>query len=118
MDLTNPPLLGATDPATVPTGTTPGCFANPPQVGGPRTYSSPDTPGMPEPSDKTAWDFLPDGWSIESHPDGCLGHGRGTEPIRAIAPEGFVPITQLEHCLLYTSPSPRDGLLSRMPSSA
>ena len=25
---------------------------------------------------------------------------------------------QLKHCLLYTSPSPRDGLLSRMPSSA
>ena len=25
---------------------------------------------------------------------------------------------QLEDCLLYTSPSPRDGLLSRMPSSA
>ena len=24
----------------------------------------------------------------------------------------------LEDCLLYTSPSPRDGLLSRMPSSA
>ena len=24
----------------------------------------------------------------------------------------------LEICLLYTSPSPRDGLLSRMPSSA
>ena len=24
----------------------------------------------------------------------------------------------LMHCLLYTSPSPRDGLLSRMPSSA
>ena len=24
----------------------------------------------------------------------------------------------LSHCLLYTSPSPRDGLLSRMPSSA
>ena len=27
-------------------------------------------------------------------------------------------ITQYENCLLYTSPSPRDGLLSRMPSSA
>ena len=27
-----------------------------------------------------------------------------------LTPEGF--------CLLYTSPSPRDGLLSRMPSSA
>ena len=26
--------------------------------------------------------------------------------------------TQYEFCLLYTSPSPRDGLLSRMPSSA
>ena len=25
---------------------------------------------------------------------------------------------QAYHCLLYTSPSPRDGLLSRMPSSA
>ena len=25
---------------------------------------------------------------------------------------------QQAHCLLYTSPSPRDGLLSRMPSSA
>ena len=26
--------------------------------------------------------------------------------------------TKFECCLLYTSPSPRDGLLSRMPSSA
>ena len=26
--------------------------------------------------------------------------------------------THLKACLLYTSPSPRDGLLSRMPSSA
>ena len=26
--------------------------------------------------------------------------------------------THFRHCLLYTSPSPRDGLLSRMPSSA
>ena len=27
-------------------------------------------------------------------------------------------VEQLDACLLYTSPSPRDGLLSRMPSSA
>ena len=27
-------------------------------------------------------------------------------------------LTVVESCLLYTSPSPRDGLLSRMPSSA
>ena len=26
--------------------------------------------------------------------------------------------SQYDNCLLYTSPSPRDGLLSRMPSSA
>ena len=34
--------------------------------------------------------------------------------------EGAVaaPAAQLHICLLYTSPSPRDGLLSRMPSSA
>ena len=39
---------------------------------------------------------------------------------------GFVIMEQVEYppmsgsntCLLYTSPSPRDGLLSRMPSSA
>ena len=28
------------------------------------------------------------------------------------------PVETLDICLLYTSPSPRDGLLSRMPSSA
>ena len=27
-------------------------------------------------------------------------------------------LLQVGNCLLYTSPSPRDGLLSRMPSSA
>ena len=27
-------------------------------------------------------------------------------------------LDQARNCLLYTSPSPRDGLLSRMPSSA
>ena len=27
-------------------------------------------------------------------------------------------LSNLDNCLLYTSPSPRDGLLSRMPSSA
>ena len=29
-----------------------------------------------------------------------------------------IPFTESSDCLLYTSPSPRDGLLSRMPSSA
>ena len=30
----------------------------------------------------------------------------------------FTELVQERACLLYTSPSPRDGLLSRMPSSA
>ena len=29
-----------------------------------------------------------------------------------------IPVEIVSSCLLYTSPSPRDGLLSRMPSSA
>ena len=33
-------------------------------------------------------------------------------------PSMSVPQVHLPDCLLYTSPSPRDGLLSRMPSSA
>ena len=32
--------------------------------------------------------------------------------------DGLVVIEEDNACLLYTSPSPRDGLLSRMPSSA
>ena len=31
---------------------------------------------------------------------------------------GFILYYNTKDCLLYTSPSPRDGLLSRMPSSA
>ena len=31
---------------------------------------------------------------------------------------GICPSEEIYRCLLYTSPSPRDGLLSRMPSSA
>ena len=32
--------------------------------------------------------------------------------------KGFLKEDDIDACLLYTSPSPRDGLLSRMPSSA
>ena len=35
---------------------------------------------------------------------------------KAVPP--YRPLPQTHPCLLYTSPSPRDGLLSRMPSSA
>ena len=35
-----------------------------------------------------------------------------------IGADGDLASDQWNPCLLYTSPSPRDGLLSRMPSSA
>jgi phosphomethylpyrimidine synthase len=59
------PLHGALNPGREPTATTPGSFALKPDVGGPLMFASPDTPGMPAPSGKTAWDFLPEGWRVE-----------------------------------------------------
>ena len=80
------PLHGAYNPSSAGAGTSPGSFANRPEIGGPRTFSSPDTPGMPLPSEKTAWDFMPDDW----HFDGTKWQ----------APEGFEPRTQFEHARL------------------
>jgi len=82
------PLRGAANPSSHRDGTNPGSFANAPNLGGALTFSSPDTPGMPQPSDKTAWDFLPPGWQRVGE--------------RAIAPAGFIAITQLEHARLGT----------------
>ncbi|MDG2200580.1 MAG: phosphomethylpyrimidine synthase [Phycisphaerales bacterium] len=95
------PLHGAVNPSTDQQGTSPGCFSNAPDIGGPRMFSSPDTPGMPAPSPLTAWDFLPPGWTIEDHASGCSGHNQGSDRlIRGIAPAGFEPVTQLEHARL------------------
>ena len=99
------PLRGAANPSTTAAGTSPGSFANAAQIGGPLSFSSPDTPGMPAPSALTAWDFLPEGWSIEavaSHANGCAGHSCVSIGafIRAVAPRGFVAITQLESARL------------------
>ncbi len=99
------PLHGAHNPSTGRQGTTPGSFALKADIGGPRSFASPDTPGMPQPSERTAWDFLPEGWSIvsaRSHAEGCGGHNRPDIDgfIRCVAPAGFEPITQLEHARL------------------
>jgi phosphomethylpyrimidine synthase len=82
------PLRGARNPSSESQGTNPGSFANAPAVGGALSFSSPDTPGMPAPSAKTAWDFLPAGWRRTAS---------GAEP-----PQGFAPITQLEHARVGT----------------
>ncbi|MBW2496661.1 MAG: phosphomethylpyrimidine synthase ThiC [Deltaproteobacteria bacterium] len=97
------PALG-NNPSSSAQGTTPGSFANPPEIGGPRAFSSPDTPGMPQPSQKTAWDFMPPDWrqlpdgerlASPAHPELAPAGAYGWA-----APEGFEPITQLEHARL------------------
>ena len=65
-------------------------------------------------------DFQPEVCSIERELNGILEFNREhlqfpeLEQICSIQKK----IKQVKDCLLYTSPSPRDGLLSRMPSSA
>src|SRR5512134_816828 len=81
-----PPLGG--NPSSRAQGTNPGSFAHTPDLGGPLSFSSPDSAGMPQPSEKTAWDFLPAGWRR----DPASGF--------ATAPPDFEPVTQLEHARL------------------
>ena len=108
------PIHGAKNPGTEPTATTPGSFALPHDVGGPLTFASPDTPGMPAPSSKTAWDFLPDGWSVRVMPEGtpedrycdepCFVGNKPTttfttargQVLEVSYPKNFSPVTQLE----------------------
>ena len=55
---------------------------------------------------------------------GTVGHGdHGKTTLTAaitkvLGFQGMAEFREYGDCLLYTSPSPRDGLLSRMPSSA
>ncbi len=94
-----PPLGG--NPGSDARATTPGSFAKRPVIApgraGAATFSSPDTPGMPAVSDRTAWDFMPPDWrrneSVADHE--CA---QAWTP-----PEGFTPITQLEHARLGTT---------------
>ena len=93
------PKIVAADPSSEHAGTTPGSFSAAPAIApgkaGALTYSSPNTPGMPDASDKTAWDFMPEGWTIKK------GYESNYETAEAWqAPEGFQPITQLESARL------------------
>ena len=105
------PAIGG-NPGNEPTATTPGSFANKPNIGGPMSYSSPDTPGMPAPSSKTAWDFLPQGWATDIVEAGTIGEvaNGNTKTITfkqndgslrsTTCPADFKPITQLESARL------------------
>ena len=94
------PPLGQ-DPSSTSAGTTPGSFALSPRIAagqaGAWTYSSPDTPGMPQPSNQTAWDFMPVDWSLQP------GFENNYETAEAWQPAAdFTPITQLEHARVGT----------------
>ena len=107
-----PPM--GNNPSSTRAGTTPGSFAATPTihpgVEGARTYSSPDTPGMPGVYAKTAWDFLPEGWSTElktaeevktpleySAGVGQVIFKQSDQTFRGVSfPSSFEPITQLE----------------------
>ena len=64
------------------------------------------------------------GYEFIGFRDGWKGPLEGlTMPLNIAATRGILPrggtiLGSSRTCLLYTSPSPRDGLLSRMPSSA
>ena len=95
------PGIVASDPSSTHAGTTPGSFSAAPQIApgraGAKTYSSPDTPGMPEPSEQTAWDFMPDDWTRQSGFEDNYECADAWQP-----PVGFEPVTQLEHARLGT----------------
>jgi phosphomethylpyrimidine synthase len=90
-----PPL--GNNPGTLSSVTTPGSFARSPRIApgraGALTFSSPDTPAMPMPSDKTAWDFMPLDWE-------CTDSEDYERPEAWRPPEGFEPVTQLEFARL------------------
>jgi len=94
-----PPRGG--NPSSLGCGTTPGSFANPSGIGGPFAFSSPDTPGMPQPSEKTAWDFMPPDWIRQAD--------------RWVAPAGFEPTTQLEFARLGIITDPMRRVAQREP---
>ena len=72
--------------------------------GGPETVTSGDTPRIPE---RLLELEIP-----------ILGICYGMQALAAQLGGGVKSSAHREFCLLYTSPSPRDATLSRMPSSA
>lgn len=106
-----PPL--GWNPSSSAAGTTPGSFAQrgkiAPGVEGRWSFSSPDTPGMPQPSEKTAWDFLPEGWSTHKGQAATASSAgvvstsfiESDGASRAVTyPKSFTPSTQLESARL------------------
>ncbi len=98
----DPPVQGAENPSSKRQGTAPASFALRPDIGGRLAFASPDTPGMPQPSPYTAWNFLPEGWALEEGSSVPSGDATRRVALPASAPSSFTPITQLEHARVGT----------------
>ncbi|HET6425026.1 MAG TPA: phosphomethylpyrimidine synthase [Planctomycetaceae bacterium] len=107
------PPLGQ-NPSSTLAGTTPGSFAQAPVirpgVDGARTFASPDTPGMPGVSDKTAWHFMPEEWTFNEQSEFGVEDHRSWTP-----PPNFKPVTQLEHARLGTITPQMNRVSEREP---
>ena len=57
-------------------------------------------------------------YHYENNVEAILGYDSGDDASQSTGFVSFIGTGIGNSCLLYTSPSPRDGLLSRMPSSA
>ncbi len=92
------PPLGR-NPSSQAQGTSPGSFSLLAKIASGRagrwTFASPDTPGMPAPSEKTAWDFMPLDWTMKPGFEDDYERAEAWEP-----PARFNPVTQLEHARL------------------
>ena len=109
---TLPPLGG--NPSSTAAGTNPGSFGSGPQIAAGRdgrwTWSSPDTPGMPQPSLKTAWDFMPADWVLQPGFESSYEQAAAWQP-----PAGFTPVTQLEHARVGTITPEMQRVAEREP---
>jgi len=93
------PIHGAANPSTFKQGTSPGSFALEAHVGGATTYSSPDTPGMPAPSTKTAHDMAPNttgNRTIDHHGSVRLCHTALDIAATLLRPKGNLVMKVLE----------------------
>ncbi len=85
------PVHGAENPSSKKQGTAPASFALEANIGGSTAFSSPDTPGMPAPSAKTAHDFTNESYT------------------------NTIPVTQLEHARLGTTTPEMERVAQREP---
>ena len=106
---------GTTETATAPKD------LDQPATGNLRVFAYEDsvTPEMMDPFQEQNPDLKIQTATFDSNSEAAAKLAGGFEAdVVEVCLDEAEPLLQRKLCLLYTSPSPRDGLLSRMPSSA